>query len=193
MTSWVRQGTIITLGGCSTSFLNEVQQFAIKKKEWKTLPSLPEKIYGSSATVLKDVLYNIGGSGSTNSICWISLLSGTTSGRQLTHSDRATSRPIIERCNCGQESNRVFGIRWGGYSNLASGAGKGRRTRSEIQTHINRLQERSVPHFFFLHLPREDLLLPDEQLHTTVGVRYRDKTVLALLLSLKDLKIMTFS
>ena len=36
---------------------------------------LPCLINGSSATVLNDVLFNIGGAESTNSVCWLDLLS----------------------------------------------------------------------------------------------------------------------
>ena len=77
MTHWEKQNIIITLGGQARydQCLDEVQQFIIPKNEWKTLPSLPESIYGSSATVLNGVLYNIGGVYSKNSVCWFDLLS----------------------------------------------------------------------------------------------------------------------
>ena len=75
MTYWQKEDTIITVGGWDgSSGLKEVQQFVIGKNEWKALPSLPEEISDSSATVLKNVLYNFGGSGSTNSVCWLDLL-----------------------------------------------------------------------------------------------------------------------
>ena len=75
MTYWCRD-FIITLGGFDgSSDLNEVQQFVVKKNKWKALPCLPEKIGASAATVLNDVLYNIGGMRSTNSVCWLDLLS----------------------------------------------------------------------------------------------------------------------
>ena len=74
MTYWARQGVMITLGGAvGVNRLNEVQQFVMEKNEWKVLPSLPEKISGSSATVVEDVLYNIGGDESTNSVSWLDL------------------------------------------------------------------------------------------------------------------------
>ena len=46
----------------------------IAKSEWKALASLSQKIAGSSATILNDVLYSIGGDGSTSSVCWLDLL-----------------------------------------------------------------------------------------------------------------------
>ena len=75
MTYWEREDIIITLGGYDgSSRLTEVQQFMIGKNKWKALPSLPEQIDASSATVLNDVLYNIGGDRSTNSVYWLDLL-----------------------------------------------------------------------------------------------------------------------
>ena len=76
MIYWERQDVIITLGGFMDGFswLSEVQQFMIRKNNWKALPSLPQRIRGSSATVLNGVLYNIGGDGSTNSVCLLDLL-----------------------------------------------------------------------------------------------------------------------
>ena len=77
MTYWERQVSVFILGGLDVlRRLNEVQQFMISKNEWKALPSLPEDVSHSSATVLRDVLYNIGGSGSANSVHWLDLLSG---------------------------------------------------------------------------------------------------------------------
>ena len=75
MTYWERQESIITLGGWNGTHLNEAKQFKIEKNQWKALPSLPENIYGSSASVLNDVVFNIVGVGSTNSACWLDLLS----------------------------------------------------------------------------------------------------------------------
>ena len=75
MAYWEREDIIITLGGHDgSSKLSESQQFIIRKNEWKALPSLPEEISHSSATVLNDALYNIGGSVSTNSVCRLDLL-----------------------------------------------------------------------------------------------------------------------
>ena len=78
MTYWEREDTIITLGGFDgkKSKLSEVQCFLRKKNQWlAALPRLPEEIAASSATVLNEVLYNIGGGGSTYSVVWVDLLS----------------------------------------------------------------------------------------------------------------------
>ena len=77
MTGWNKQKTIISLGGWhhGSSRLNEVQQFLIAKNKWTGRPSLSEEIFSSSATVLNDVLYNFRGYKSTNSVCWLDLLS----------------------------------------------------------------------------------------------------------------------
>ena len=76
MTNWERQNSVITIGGklLHNKNLNKVQQFMIAKSEWKALASLSQKIAGSSATFLNDVLYSIGGDGSTSSVCWLDLL-----------------------------------------------------------------------------------------------------------------------
>ena len=46
------------------------------KKEWQALPDLPEEVCASAATVLDDVLYNLGGSYSKHSVSWLDLLGG---------------------------------------------------------------------------------------------------------------------
>ena len=46
-----------------------------QKNKWRALFSLPENIAGSSAAVLNNTLYNIGGDGSSHSVYWLELLS----------------------------------------------------------------------------------------------------------------------
>lgn len=55
----------------------------IGKNKGKSLPSLAEKIWRSSATVQRNVLYNIGGLGSNNSVCWLDLLCVKTRWKSL--------------------------------------------------------------------------------------------------------------
>ena len=62
MTYWKRGDSIITVGGFDGSWrVSEVQQYSRMQNQWKTLPPLPEKMHNSSALVLGDALYNIGG------------------------------------------------------------------------------------------------------------------------------------
>ena len=76
MTYWEKRNLLITLGGYAGggNQLGEVHQFLILQNKWSTLPSLLEKTYSSSATVLNGVVYNIGGFKSTKSVCWLNLL-----------------------------------------------------------------------------------------------------------------------
>ena len=58
LTYWKRDDSIISLGGYNHSQrLSEVQQFSRAKNQWTALPSLPQRISGSSATVMSEVLY----------------------------------------------------------------------------------------------------------------------------------------
>ena len=76
MTYWEREEVLITLGGYGGSqHLQEVQQFMRMRNQWKALPSLPYKTVCSSATVVGDVLYNMGGCHSINSVEWLDLVS----------------------------------------------------------------------------------------------------------------------
>lgn len=44
------------------------------KNEWRSLPELPESTHQSAATVLNNILYNIGGRHSNSSVYWFDLL-----------------------------------------------------------------------------------------------------------------------
>ena len=52
--------------------MKKVPQF-VRAKNKKSLPLLPDKIDGSAATVLSNVVYNFGGVGSTSSFQWLDL------------------------------------------------------------------------------------------------------------------------
>lgn len=75
LTYWKTEDSVLTVGGSNGSRLDEVTQFSQVKGEWKVLPPVLEKMSNCSATVLKDVLYCIGGIGSTNSVEWMELVS----------------------------------------------------------------------------------------------------------------------
>ena len=40
------------------------------KNVWRLHSILPERVWGSSAVVLNDIIYNIGGNGSSHSVMW---------------------------------------------------------------------------------------------------------------------------
>ena len=84
MTYWKREDVIIPLGGYDSSHcFNEVQQYSRLKNCWRALLCLPEKIWGSSAIVMSDVLYNLGGHNSTKSVYWLDLVSEKRSWNSL--------------------------------------------------------------------------------------------------------------
>ena len=91
MTYWKREDSVITVGGHDGWNLNEVQQFSRFNNEWQTLPSLPEKVRFSAATVLGDVFYNMGGGGSSQSVVWLDLVSVIRTWSSLKKLGAATS------------------------------------------------------------------------------------------------------
>ena len=68
MALWKERRTLFTLGGRNRSFQKEVQEYSLSKSKWKLHSLLPEALYGSSAVVLDQVMYNIGGLGSSHSV-----------------------------------------------------------------------------------------------------------------------------
>ena len=76
ITAWVRGNALVTLGGKNTKKLDEVQMYQIGKNEWMALPELPSETCASSATVIGNRVYSLGGVGSTHSVQWLDLLKG---------------------------------------------------------------------------------------------------------------------
>ena len=53
--------------------LNEVQEYSLVKDSWTLHSHVPAAVSGSSAVVLDDVMYNLGGFGASHSIMWCDL------------------------------------------------------------------------------------------------------------------------
>ena len=74
---WSKDQTLISLGGFNTFsyYLDEVSAYSTQKDEWRPLPSLPQEMSNSAATILDNVLYNFGGY-HFHSYCSLDLVSG---------------------------------------------------------------------------------------------------------------------
>ena len=60
MALWKSRSSLFTLGGRWDGFsLKEVQEYSMPKNNWKSHSQLPEDIFGSSAVVLNEVIYNM--------------------------------------------------------------------------------------------------------------------------------------
>ncbi len=62
MPFWKTSMALITLGGFNSQYLAEVQKYSIEGNRWEVLPTLPEPMQGSAATIVgMGELYNFGG------------------------------------------------------------------------------------------------------------------------------------
>ena len=77
MTLW--RSSLFTLGGYNGSRLDEVQEYSLSKNIWKLHSLLPEALEASSAVVLNNNMYNIGGRESSHSVLWHDLCSNAPS------------------------------------------------------------------------------------------------------------------
>ena len=79
MPYWKKNQEIFTVGGFDDTSQNlaEFHCYSMEKNSWKTLSDLPQAMRGSSATILRNVLYNIGGRESTHSILYYKLTGNT--------------------------------------------------------------------------------------------------------------------
>ena len=75
MAEWKARSTLFTVGGWNISRLKDVQEYSLAKNTWRLHSQLPESISGSSVVVLHNVMYNIGGFGSSHSVLWNNLSS----------------------------------------------------------------------------------------------------------------------
>ena len=70
---WNKGRTLFTIGGNNGNLMREVSEYSVDKDTWKIHSQLPQPIKGSSAVVFNDVIYNIGGHSSGQSILWCDL------------------------------------------------------------------------------------------------------------------------
>ena len=73
MTHWRQKNNLFTLGGRNRSRLKQVQEYSLSKNKWKFHWELLEAISGSSAVILNNVMYNIGGDKSSHPVMWCQL------------------------------------------------------------------------------------------------------------------------
>ena len=72
---WKETGTLFTVGGWNVDSLKEVRKYSLSKNAWKLHSLLLKDICSSSAVVLNNVMYNIGGYHSSHSVMWCQLSS----------------------------------------------------------------------------------------------------------------------
>lgn len=70
---WKKKSILFTIGGNNGVNMKEVTQYSIETNSWKLHSQLPEAIHGSSAIVLKEIIFNIGGNASSHSILYCDL------------------------------------------------------------------------------------------------------------------------
>ena len=74
LTYWKRERCFFTLGGYASESLKETTKYSVAKASWENFTELPYAIDASSATILNNVLINIGGFNCNHSLLCYHLL-----------------------------------------------------------------------------------------------------------------------